>query len=121
WARLAEARLEARDYPGAREAAMQSLSLAPDLAHAHAMVGFVELIERGGAAAEAAFRRALELDPASWTARLGLTLSLYRQGDRDAGRTEAEIALGLNPTHSALRSHVGKVYDAENRTALGAT
>src|SRR5690606_5458837 len=121
WARLAEARLEARDFPGAREAASHALSLAHDLAHAHAMVGFVELIERGGAEAEAAFRKALDLDPSSWTARLGLTLALYRQGDREAGRTEAEIALGLNPTHAALRSHVGKVYDAENRTALGAT
>ncbi len=121
WARLAEARLEARDYPGAREAALESLSLAPDLAHAHAMIGFVDLVERGGAAAESAFRRALELDPSSWTARLGMTLALYRQGDRRAGRTEAEIALGLNPTHSALRSHVGRVYDSENRTQLGAT
>ena len=121
WARLAEARLEARDYGGARQAALESLSIAPDLGHAHAMIGFVDLVERGGAAAEKSFRKAIALQPSSWTARLGLALALYRQGDRRAARTEAEIALALDPTRATLRSHVGRIYDDENRTALGAT
>lgn len=121
WARLAEARLEARDYRGAREAALESLSIAPGLAHAHAMIGFVDLVERGGAAAEQSFRKAIQLEPSSWTARLGLALALYRQGERQAARTEAEIALALDPTRATLRSHVGRIYDDENRSALGAT
>lgn len=120
WARLGEARLEMGDYRGAEHASRHALLLVPEYAHPHAILGFIELIERGAAAAETTFRRALELDPASWTARLGLALALHRQGDREAGRAEAEVALALNPTHPAVRSYVGKVYDAEHRKELGA-
>src|SRR5690606_27766170 len=71
--------------------------------------------------AEARFRDGILADQADPYARVGLALALYRQGQRDAGREEMELAVALDPKNATIRSYAGKVYTEEQRGKLGGT
>ena len=58
------------------------------------------------------------LDSASPLARCGLGLASIRKGDLARGRNDIEIATGLDPNRSLLRSYLGKAYFAERREPL---
>ncbi len=64
------------------------------------------------------FSKAIKLDSAAPLARLGLGLAKIRDGDLEAGRAEIEIASGLDPNNSLIRSYLGKAYFDEKQDKL---
>jgi hypothetical protein len=66
------------------------------------------------AGAEAAYRRALEIDAASGTARYNLGRLLLETGRERAARRELRRAVELDPTHAAAHYYLGAAYDAAN-------
>src|SRR2546425_9971881 len=62
------------------------------------------------AAAERAFRQALESDPDSAVARGKLGVALAQQGRLDEAIAEVSKALRLRPTHAPSDSNLGNAY-----------
>jgi len=83
--------------PLALENAQRAIDLDPELAAAHSAMGFVRLESREYAPAEAAFKRAAELDPVNPFPHLGLALNLAAQNQDDAAEPEYRIAVKLGP------------------------
>ncbi|MEJ2680519.1 MAG: TonB-dependent receptor [Gammaproteobacteria bacterium] len=77
--------------------------------------GFIALFRLNLDAAQAHFRKALDLDAANPQYHLGLGLALLRSGQLAQGRREIEFAVSLNPLNSVLRSYVGRAYFEEKR------
>lgn len=117
-ARLAELWLELGYVDRAREAIEKAERLSPDLERVQTVRGFVALARFRPGEAGHAFRRAIGLDSASPLARFGLGLASIRRGDIARGRNDIEIATGLDPNRSLLRSYLGKAYFAERREPL---
>ncbi len=118
WARLAELWLELGYANRASEAIEMATKLAPHLERVQTIRGFVALTGFRYRAAESAFREAVSLDSASPLARFGLGLATIRAGDLGRGRNDIEVAAGLDPNRSLLRSYLGKAYFAERRETL---
>ena len=96
--------------PHAREAAMQSVRANPELPEAQLSLGYeLWLIEWDWNAAEAALRRAVELDPSSATAHRILGHALSQFGRRDESEASMQRARELDPVDAinhALSSQV---------------
>lgn len=108
WAGLADARALAYDYAGARYAAERALQLAPDLAEAHASLGFVRLhAEWDWAAAEASLRRSLELQPQRAQAHAWLALVLEVTTRSDEAVAAARRAVEIEPASATLAASLG--------------
>ncbi|MDJ0939923.1 MAG: tetratricopeptide repeat protein [Woeseiaceae bacterium] len=72
------------DYAAtARDASDRALSLAPELAEAHASRGLASLVSRDFDAAEREFRNALELNPNLYEAYYYFARTCFHQGDVD--------------------------------------
>lgn len=117
-ARLAELWLELGYVDRARRASDEAVRLAPDLERVQTIRGFVALARFRPAEAEDAFRKAVSLDSASPLPRFGLGLASIRKGHVARGRNDIEVATGLDPNRSLLRSYLGKAYFAERREPL---
>lgn len=117
-ARLAELALMNGNTRQAARAASNSIEQQPDFARAHAINGFVRLQQLEFDAAEAAFRRATQLDHADPLPRLGLGLIDIRHNRVRAGREQLALAVALDPGQSLLRSYLGKAYQEEGRERL---
>jgi cytochrome c-type biogenesis protein CcmH/NrfG len=77
---LARAVLRAKtDLPRARQAAVRAIVLAPDEAEPHLVFGMVSAAEGQHAAADGAFRRALQLDPGNATVCMELARLTLRR------------------------------------------
>src|SRR5262249_25569441 len=114
WARLAELDLSLGRSRASREAADRAVQLgAPPLAHV--VRGFARLAAFDAAGARQSFTTALERESQQPLAHLGLGLARIRQGELTEGRRELEVAAGLDPTRSVLRSYLGKAYFEERR------
>ena len=108
FAGLAEARALLYDYPGAKEAAQQALSLDDHQAAAHAVLGFVRLHnEWNWVGSETEFRRALELDPARAATHLWHGILLEATGRADEAVAEARNAVKLAPDQANVRAGLG--------------
>jgi tetratricopeptide (TPR) repeat protein len=91
YAALARALLrEKRDLQRARQAAVRAIVLAPRRAEPHLVFGMVSRAEGEDAAAEAAFRRALTLDPGNMAARNELDRMAVRRAARTSTPSELE-------------------------------
>lgn len=117
-ARLAELWLELGYVDRAREASDAAVELAPNLERVQSVRGFVALARFRPRQAEEAFRKAIDLDSSSPLPRFGLGLASIRKGDVARGRNDIEVATGLDPNRSLLRSYLGKAYFAERREPL---
>ena len=117
-ARLAELALMNDDTTLADKAAHAAITLQPDYARAHAILGFTRLQQLRFDAAAAAFARARALDAADPLPRLGLGLIAIRHNHVSAGREQLAIAVALDPGQSLLRSYLGKAYQEEGRDRL---
>lgn len=113
-ARVAELFLSLGDAEQAEREAVAATALNPNESRAHTMLGFVHLARLATKEAAASFGVAINLDSTDPLPRLGAGLAAIRNGRLVAGREEIEIAVALNPTHSLLRSYVGKAYYEEN-------
>jgi Flp pilus assembly protein TadD len=114
-ARLAEVEFYLGNIQAARRAAERSIAAAPMLSRPRSILGFADLAQFFFAAAEETFHVAAELDRADPLPRLGLGLTAIRLGNLAEGTKELEIAVGLNPASSVLRSYLGKAYAADWR------
>jgi tetratricopeptide (TPR) repeat protein len=114
-ARLAEIWLSFGYHDKALEAAATAARLAPDLSRTQTVYGFAALAEIDITRARLAFTTAVRLDSADPLPRLGLGLAKIRNGELAAGRSELEIAAGLDPQNSLIRSYLGKAYFEEKR------
>lgn len=96
------------EYPEAREAALTALALDPDLAEAHAALGFVQLQadwDREGG--EKSLRRAIALDPEEPTAHHWLAICLEVSGRGDQAVAAASEALRLAPASTLYSLNLG--------------
>jgi len=119
-ARLAEIWLSLGYRDRALEEAATAKKLASNLSRTQTVYGFAALAEVDLNRARFAFTTAIQLDSADPLPRLGLGLAKIRDGDIAAGRRELEIAGGLDPQNSLIRSYLGKAYFEEKRDELAA-
>jgi Flp pilus assembly protein TadD len=92
---LARALLRAKtELPRARRSAVQAIVLAPNESEPHLVFGMVSVVDREHAAAEAAFQRALALDPSSASARNELARLGVRRSAQVAPTTPVPVAVG---------------------------
>ncbi len=97
-------------FPRVREAAEEALRLDPTLPEAHASLGVVRLLyEWKVADAEAAFRKAIELDPNSANARHWLALCSMSRARHEEALEEIHRALALDPLSPHINLNVGYV------------
>jgi TolB-like protein/tRNA A-37 threonylcarbamoyl transferase component Bud32/Flp pilus assembly protein TadD len=98
-------------YPKATAASTRALEIDPDLAPAHASLGYTRLFfDRDWAGARAALRRAIDLDPHYPSAHQWYGwyhLVMERFGDMIA---EMEIAQTLDPLSLIICNHLGYAY-----------
>ena len=119
-ARLAELWLMQGAPDKALAAATQAQTLAPQLAKAEQVLGFVELASNRSAAAVTRFQQAIALNSADPLAHFGLGLALIKSGQLASGRAEIEAAVALDGSNALLRPYLGKAYFEEKRNPLDA-
>jgi DNA-binding winged helix-turn-helix (wHTH) protein/TolB-like protein/Flp pilus assembly protein TadD len=86
-------------FPQARLAVQRALSLAPDLAEAHASLGHIKTqYEHDWAGAELELRRAVELNPYYALGQQWLGLFLAYSGDFEEGLERLRMAYSLEPS-----------------------
>jgi len=91
----------------AMRAARRAIEIDPDLAEAHAALGFVSLYELDWPQADVSLRRAIELDPSNVAAHLTYANFLVAQGRFAAAIREARVVVGLEPASPEARHHLG--------------
>ncbi|MGD8699751.1 MAG: tetratricopeptide repeat protein [Gemmatimonadales bacterium] len=95
-------------FPKAREAAERALELDPTLAEAYTSLGGVRLFyDWDFEAAEAAFRRAIELNPNYAPAPHWLGISLYSRARFAEASQAVQRALALDPQSPYIRMNAG--------------
>lgn len=98
-------------YPAARAAALRAIELDPALAEGHASLGLVKLnYDWDWAGAEAAFRKALELNPSYSTARQWYSSYLSSMARHDEAIASAQQASALDPFSITATIRVGIAY-----------
>jgi len=106
----------AEAYAEAREAAERALALEPDLAEAHAGLGWIQMsLDWDWRGARASFRRALDLAPGSTTS-LGRAAILEADLGNFGEATElAERVLELDPLNAATYHNLGALHRMNDR------
>jgi TolB-like protein len=95
-------------FPKAREAAARALELDPTLAEAHTSLGGVQLFyDWDFEAAEAAFRRAIEINPNYAPAPHWLAISLMARSRFAEADQAVRRALALDPQSPYVKMNVG--------------
>jgi tetratricopeptide (TPR) repeat protein len=94
-------------YPASREAAQRALAIDPNLAEAHTVLADVQLhFDYDWKAAEASFRRAIQLNPNYATARHWFAVLLALTGRTQEGLEEIQRALRLDPVSVVVMTDV---------------
>jgi eukaryotic-like serine/threonine-protein kinase len=101
--------------PRAAEAAIRALQIDPDLAEAHATLGYVKHYDWQWADAEGELRRALELNPSYGLGHVWYANLLVSQKRRDEAMAEVRKAEGLDPLSMVVLTNVGWTLDLSNR------
>jgi TolB-like protein len=95
--------------PKPEEAARRALEIDPDLAEAHASMGFVHLQNMDAPAASQALHQALETQPSYWEAHHWLGELYLKIGQPQRALDHVSLAVELNPQHAQARHWL---YDA---------
>ena len=90
------------DLDGALAAAQRASGLGVELARTQTVLGFVRLLRFETTLARKAFLRAIELDQGDHLPRLGLGLTLIRDGNLAAGRIIVAIDRPYVPVGNGL-------------------
>lgn len=121
WARLAELEFSFGDFAKANRALQEALRLSPGHAPAHSLKGFLAAGRNQNREAEAAFDRAIQLDPSLGDGWLGRGLIGFRTGRSYEGLRDLQTAATRERQRSVLRSYLGKgfaeVNDSEHAAA----
>jgi len=112
-AALARAQARAGD-PAARETASRAVTAGPGVSAAHLAQGDALREAWLRKESEAAYRRALELEPRSLTAQTGLALALAAQGKAGPALEAARAAAQADPTSAEAQAAVGLVQLAQD-------
>jgi DNA-binding winged helix-turn-helix (wHTH) protein/TolB-like protein/Tfp pilus assembly protein PilF len=100
-----------REHGAARAAAEQALRLDSADAHAHFILGNVDLVtDWRWRAAEAELRRAIDLAPGTALYHLGYGFFLAAAGRSDEAIREAELAVALDPLSPPMLTEGGMVF-----------
>ena len=100
--------------PKAKAAAERALALDPTLGEAHASLGFAHFwFDWDWPAAEAEFKRAIELRPDYATARQWYAAYLQSLSRMDEATSEIRRALELDPLSNVLRAELAALYYLE--------
>lgn len=102
------------DLPRPEEAARRALELDPELAEAHASMGFVQLQGMDAPAAARSLHRAVELQPSYWEAHHWLGELYLKIGQPHRALDHTTLAVELNPRHALARHWL---YDTYLQTA----
>lgn len=109
-------------YERAREAAQHALRLAPDAPEGHVALGQVqELHDWNWAAADASYRRALELAPGDGRALLASASLARILGRIDAGLELIEKAITLDPLSPRTHRQAAMIYLCADRVDAAAS
>lgn len=104
-------------FPKARDAANKALEMEPELADAHATLGFVNFYyDWDGSAAEKEFRHALSNDPNSAISHAWYAEDLAAMGRFAEARLEAQRALEADPVSPTVGAVVGLVTMLEGQS-----
>jgi serine/threonine protein kinase/tetratricopeptide (TPR) repeat protein len=104
--------------PPAREAALRALSLAPDLAEAHAALGRIQSsFDWDWKGAEASYRRALELAPTHSDILVGAANLAFYHGREEEGEALLRRALEHDPLSALAYVRLGFTCRAGDRPA----
>lgn len=95
--------------PKAAEAAIRALQIDPELAEAHATLGYVRHYEWEWAAAERSFRRAIELNPSYALARIWYANLLSGRSRVDEAMVQVTAAAELDPLAPLIGTNVAWV------------
>ncbi len=113
--RLAELELGGGDPYKAQEYISRALALAPTDAMALTVQGFIHLVLYETEKAKSDFQKAIASDSSLALARLGLGLTVIRQGDLEGGTAYIKQATALEPNVAVYRSYLGKAFFEEER------
>jgi len=103
--------------PRAAEAAIRALQIDPDLAEAHATLGYVKHYDLEWAEAERELRRALELNPSYSLAHIWLANLLMGQKRFDEAVAHVRMAEELDPLSMVVLTNVGWTLDRAGQPA----
>ena len=97
-------------WPKARQAATNAVTADPDLAEAHAALGFVRLhYDRDWIDAEREFKKAIELKPGTLVSHRWYAYSLSAMGRHDEALAEMQRAREISPQSAIIASGVANV------------
>jgi TolB-like protein/Flp pilus assembly protein TadD len=98
-------------YAAARTAARQALTLDDSLADGHVALGHILFLhDYDWEAAEHELRRAIELEPASGSARFILAVCLQDQGRFDEALAQLDVARAIDPLAPFVSAIMGRVF-----------
>jgi serine/threonine-protein kinase len=107
-------------YPAARQAAARALEIAPDLAEAHVSSAHVSFcFDLDWAAAEAGYRRAIELDPGHAPAHHWYAWMLTAMNRKAEATREVHRALALEPLSPIIVARAGHILGYTSSLAEG--
>ena len=99
----------------AKAAVMKALELDPNLAEAHAALGYIEFrVDWDWPGAEKEFRRAIALKPSYATAHEWYALFLAIQGRLDPALSEMRKAYALDPLSPVINTGLARIYQFRN-------
>ncbi|HEX3280013.1 MAG TPA: protein kinase [Pyrinomonadaceae bacterium] len=97
-------------WPQARKAATNAVAADPDLAEAHAALGFVRLhYDRDWIDAEREFKKAIELKPTALVSHRWYSYNLSAMGRHDEALAEMQRAREISPQSAIVASGVANV------------
>ncbi|HUE84083.1 MAG TPA: tetratricopeptide repeat protein [Pyrinomonadaceae bacterium] len=100
-----------QNFPQARAAASRALELDDTLAEAHASMAYVKMVfEWDWTGAEAAFKKAIELNPNYMTAHLWYAEYLRMMGRHEESIARGELSLSLDPLSVMAHINLGRTY-----------
>ncbi|HUF23367.1 MAG TPA: protein kinase [Vicinamibacterales bacterium] len=102
--------------PRAERAAIRALQIDPDLAEAHAALGYVQHYSWKWAEAEQSFVRAIELNPSAPLPRLWHANLLMSKGRFDEALRQVRVAGELDPFSLVINTNIGWVEYYSGRT-----
>jgi Tol biopolymer transport system component/serine/threonine protein kinase/tetratricopeptide (TPR) repeat protein len=98
-------------FSRARAAAIKAVAADPNLAEAHASLGYIKLhYDRDWKGAEAEFRRAIELRPGNALAHRWYAFNLSAVGRHDEALTEIKRAQQISPESPVIATAVANVF-----------